>query len=117
VTVADAPLNWPEPPPASLLEQLLVFVGIPLLVMVVVSLAVMAPSLARGPRFSPGQQWDAKSEWFGAPEAARLEPAPQQRQLQSSTSVRSPSGRTGSSRVPGEDALGDGDTGGASVRW
>jgi hypothetical protein len=117
VTIADAPLNWPEPPPASMLEILLVFVGIPLLVIVVVSLMVMAPSLARGPRFSPGQPWDAKSEWFGAPEAAALEPAPQQRQLQGSSAVRSPAGRGGSTRVTGVDARGDGDTGGASARW
>lgn len=100
-----------------MLELLLVFVGIPLLVVVVVSLMVMAPSLTRGPRFSPGQPWDAKSEWFGAPEAAPLEPAPQLRQLQSSTAVRSPAGHTGSIRGVDEDAFSDGDTGGASVRW
>lgn len=51
----------------STLHVILFFAGIPLLAIVVISLLVMAPSLARGPRYRPGQPWDAEPEWFGAP--------------------------------------------------
>ncbi len=51
----------------STLHALLVFVGIPLLIFVVITLLVMAPSLAKGPRYRPSQQWDADAEWFGFP--------------------------------------------------
>lgn len=130
VTVADAPLNWPDPPPVSMLETLLVFVGIPLLAIVVISLLVLAPSLAKGPRFGPGQPWDAAPEWFGAAEPDAAEPAAQRPQLTGSTRAIGGSGvtGTGSSRVSeaGTGVTGTGsnrvseadpDTGGASVRW
>ena len=49
----------------STLYALLFFAGIPLLIIAVLTLLVMAPSLARGPRYRPGQEWDAEAEWFG----------------------------------------------------
>lgn len=55
----------------STLDVLLVFVGIPLLVIAAVSLLVYAPSWVKGPRYRPGQSWDASAEWFGA-SAVRL---------------------------------------------
>ncbi len=122
-----------------MLETLLVFVGIPVLVFVIISLLVMAPSLAKGRRFSPGQPWDAAPEWFGATELDTAESAAQQPQLAGSTQATTASTvtgtgssrataagtdtgssrvseaetGTGSSRVTGSDT----DTGGASVRW
>ncbi len=48
------------------LQVLLIFVGIPLLVITTVSLLVLIPSWVKGPRYRPGQPWDAESEWFGA---------------------------------------------------
>lgn len=119
----------------SMLETLLVFVGIPLLVFVVISLLVLAPSLVKGTRFSPGQPWDAAPEWFGAAELDRAEPAAQRPQLTGSTRAIGGSGvtGTGSSRVSeadtstggasragaasGRETGADTDTGGASVRW
>lgn len=54
----------------STLHALLFFGGTPLLIIAVITLLVMAPSLARGPRYRPGQSWDAEPEWFGAPVVA-----------------------------------------------
>ena len=52
----------------STLETLLLLVGVPLLIIAVITLAVLAPSLARGPRYRPGLSWWAQPEWFGGPE-------------------------------------------------
>jgi hypothetical protein len=49
----------------STLHALLVFAGIPLLVILAVSLLVLAPGWVKGPRYRPGQPWDARREWFG----------------------------------------------------
>lgn len=54
----------------STLHALLFFGGLPLLIIAVITLLVMAPSLAKGPRYRPSQQWDADAEWFGAPATA-----------------------------------------------
>lgn len=67
MNLADTPTTWVDPEPLSTLSALLVFAGIPLLVIAVVTLLVMAPSLANGPRYRPGQEWDGAAEWFGAP--------------------------------------------------
>jgi hypothetical protein len=106
VLFTDEPTTWVDPPPTTLLETLLIFVGIPLLITAVIVLLVMVPSLAKGPRYSPGQRWDAEPTWFGAPEpGAALAPGPDERQVLPQL--------TGSSRAP----VPDDDTGGASVRW
>ena len=111
--LADAPTTWPEPPETSMLELLLVFVGIPLLAVVVISLLVMAPSIAKGPRFSPGQPWEAEPEWFGAPERTQVGTAPQRPQLQGSTRATDQRAGTPNPAVTGDEK----DSGGASVRW
>ena len=58
-----------------MLETLGLLVGVPLLLIAIITLAVMAPSLARGPRYRPGLSWWAEPEWFGGPEGGirRLE--------------------------------------------
>lgn len=104
-----------------MLETLLVFGGIPLLVVVVVSLLVMAPSLAKGPRFSPGQPWDAEPEWFGAPEGGSVgaaSPRPQLAGAHTAGATRADGGLA-ADRASGSGSAADGDTatGGASVRW
>jgi hypothetical protein len=48
-------------------HTLLVFVGIPVLVVAVVSLLVFAPSIAKGPRYRPGLSWWAPPVWIGGP--------------------------------------------------
>jgi hypothetical protein len=102
----DEPINWPNPPPTTVLHSLLVFVGIPLLITAVIVLLVMLPSLAKASRGSRGESWEARSEWFGSSDPRGvLEGAPgdarEQRQL------------TGSTRTPAPED----ETGGASVRW
>jgi hypothetical protein len=65
--LADTPTTWQNPPPMSTLHALLLFVGVPAALFVGITLLVMAPSIVRGPRYRPGQQWYADPEWFGAP--------------------------------------------------
>lgn len=91
-----------------MLHTMLVFVGIPLLVVVVISLLVMVPSMVKQPRLSPGQPWLVEPEWFGAAQPTALESASEQPQLAASTPP------TGGSR---STVTADEDTGGASVRW
>jgi hypothetical protein len=69
--LADTPKNWPNGQSWSTLHVLVIFAGIPLLVILAVSLLVLAPSWVKGPRYRPGQPWEAESELFGAATAAR----------------------------------------------
>jgi hypothetical protein len=48
-------------------HTVLVFVGIPALVVAVVALLVFAPSIATGPRYRPGLSWWAPPVWIGGP--------------------------------------------------
>jgi len=48
-------------------QTLLVFVGIPALIVATVSLLVFAPSIAKGPRYRPGLSWWAPPVWIGGP--------------------------------------------------
>jgi hypothetical protein len=111
--LADTPQDWPDPPPMSTLHALLLFGGVPLAVIIVVSLLVMAPSLAKGPRYRPDQEWDAEAEQFGAtPIGAGATSAGQ---IESGTS--SP-GRQQATDAVGERQSSRGhDSGGASVGW
>jgi Domain of unknown function (DUF5130) len=63
---ADTPTSWPEAEPMSTMEVLLIFVGIPTGLAALIALLVVAPSVARGPRYRPGVTWLAQSEQFGA---------------------------------------------------
>lgn len=54
----------------SALQTLLIFAGIPIGLFVVISLLVMAPSMARGPRYRPGLGWWAAPVWFNGPDDA-----------------------------------------------
>ena len=63
---ADTPNSWPDAEPMSTLDALLVFVGIPAGLFTLIALLVVAPSVARGPRYRPGLTWLAHSEQFGA---------------------------------------------------
>jgi hypothetical protein len=47
---------------------LLIYVGIPLLVVGLVWLLVSAPSMARGPRYRPSLSWLAAPKWFNGPD-------------------------------------------------
>jgi hypothetical protein len=54
----------------TVLETLLIFVGIPALLFVVIVVLVSAPSAARGPRYRPGLGWWAAPIWFNGPDDA-----------------------------------------------
>jgi hypothetical protein len=111
--LADTPSTWPDPPPMSTLHALLLFGGVPLLVIIVISVLVMAPSMARGPRYRPDQDWDAGPEQFGTrPLGQRAAPAAQiesgdgpGRRQQATTAT--------SARLKSDDD----DAGGASAGW
>jgi hypothetical protein len=48
-------------------HTLLVFAGIPALIIAVVALLVFAPSIATGPRYRPGLSWWASPVWINGP--------------------------------------------------
>lgn len=120
---ADTPASWPDPPPMSKLEALLIFAGIPLAVLVIIALLVMAPSVARGPRYRPGLSWWADPEWFNGPPAVevadRLALEPGHGHASGATAVSTapsqPAGATAASQVVMSDATLE--EGGASARW
>lgn len=64
--LADTPTNWPNGPSISTLHVLLLFAGVPLLVILSIFLLVMGPGWMRGARYRAGQPWEGPNEWFGA---------------------------------------------------
>ncbi|TCO44889.1 hypothetical protein EV646_10961 [Kribbella antiqua] len=56
-------------------HTLLVFVGIPVLVVAVVALLVFSSSIASGPRYRPGLSWWAPPVWINGPTATKPDPA------------------------------------------
>ena len=54
----------------SVVQTLLIFVGVPAALFVVIALLVSAPSMARGPRYRPGLGWWAAPVWFNGPDDA-----------------------------------------------
>ncbi len=67
--VADTPAAWEEPGELSLLTALLVFAGIPLALMAVITFLVSAGGLVRGDRQQRGVASWTQPEWFGGPQA------------------------------------------------
>jgi hypothetical protein len=96
--VAAPPATWGDPAPMSVLEALLIFAGIPLAIIAVITLLVLAPSLVRGDRQQRGVASWTEPQWFGGPAEAL------------------PAGRQ-----PARGELGAGESaerpGGASARW
>jgi hypothetical protein len=90
-------------------ETLLIFVGIPALVIAVVWLLVFAPSIAKGPRYRPGLSWWAPPVWVGGPSTA--DPAVA-RQLTTGTGTGTGQPTSGE---PGPGTAKS--TGGASASW
>ena len=56
-------------------HSLLVFVGIPVLVLAVLALLVFASSIANGPRYRPGLSWWAPPVWINGPTVTKPDPA------------------------------------------
>jgi hypothetical protein len=89
-------------------HSLLVFVGIPLLVVAVLALLVFASSIADGPRYRPGLSWWAPPVWINGPTATKPDPA----KLPELTSAP---GTTATAATPATDVART--TGGASASW
>jgi hypothetical protein len=54
----------------TVLQTLLIYVGIPAALFLVITLLVLAPGMARGPRYRPGLGWWAAPVWFNGPAEA-----------------------------------------------
>jgi len=109
VPLADTPTTWLDGPSISTLHAIAIFVGIPLLVILLIALLVYAPSWVSGPRYRPGQPWDAQPEWFGSPLAADAT-APR---LEAGADV----GEASADPVDAGSSTRDPSTGGASATW
>lgn len=90
VVPLDVPVGWSNPSDVNMVHAVLVFAGIPLLLFILITLAVYAPSLARGERIAPGQP-PVENQWLGGP-------------------------RTGTAELKGPESE-DAEAGGASGRW
>ena len=87
---ADVPVNWSDPDPVDPWHAVLLFLGLPVLLFVVITLAVIVPGIVKGERFTPGGQ-ATQDQWFGGP-------------------------AQGTAELPGPDTK-DSAAGGASARW
>jgi hypothetical protein len=48
----------------SVIQTVLVFVGIPALIVGVLALLVLAPGMVRAPRYRPGEPWTYEPVWY-----------------------------------------------------
>ncbi|MGH3502802.1 MAG: aa3-type cytochrome oxidase subunit CtaJ [Nocardioidaceae bacterium] len=96
--LSATPSSWTAKPKMPWLEVLGIYAGIPILLFVIITTAVMMPSLLHGPRYRPGLSWWAEPQWFGGPRDG----------AQGATTHSTPP------RPRGEDQPG---RGGASARW
>ena len=69
---ADVPENWSDPADVSALQALVLLVGVPLLLIALITLAVYVPALARGEKLAPGAA-PIDDEWFGGPRTGTKE--------------------------------------------
>jgi hypothetical protein len=68
---AAHPDDGDDPGPGlSVLQTLLIFVGIPAAIFVAVVIIVTATSSSHGPRYRPGLGWWAAPVWFNGPDDA-----------------------------------------------
>lgn len=66
---AAVPAQWPEPPPVSVFEFLLVLLIVPGGLALVIALLAALPSMRDGGTgtYQPGLAWRHEPEWFGGP--------------------------------------------------
>lgn len=90
----------------SMLQVVLIYIGIPLLVTAIIVVLVMAPSWTRRGRYRPGMDWDNDPLWIGT--STTIAPA------RTASAAPAPTGsEPGSPDRP--EGLQDG--GGSSARW
>jgi hypothetical protein len=86
----DVPIGWSQPDDVNMVHAVLLLAGVPLLLMILITVAVYLPSLVRGERIAPGQP-PVENQWLGGP-------------------------RAGTAELKGPESE-DADAGGASGRW
>ncbi len=64
--VAEAPEGWSNPDPVSPLQLLTVILGLPLVLFVLITAAVLVGPLARGEKLLPSTS--TPDQWFGGPD-------------------------------------------------
>lgn len=64
--MAEPSEGWPDNDPVDMLQALLVLAGIPLLLFVVITVAVLVPAMVRGERIAPGAP-AVDNQWLGGP--------------------------------------------------
>lgn len=73
---ADVPEGWSHPTPVNPVHAVLLLGGVPLLIIIVVSLLIFGPGFIRGERSRRGGQV-REDQWFGGPRRGTAElPAP-----------------------------------------
>lgn len=65
--LAAPPEAWDEPDNGSLLNDLLFLLGVPALVILLLTLAVYLPSMMRRQSSEPALAFQDRPEWFGGP--------------------------------------------------
>jgi hypothetical protein len=94
--LAAPPETWPDAEAVGALDFLLVLLALPLGLIVLITLLVYVPSMAKGEKYTPGLAWRSENQWFGGPKDG-LEAAD----------------RSDRQQLEATDA----DRGGASARW
>ncbi len=64
---ADPPSTWDNADNGSMLDNLLYLVGVPVLVIAIVTVLVYLPSMVRGQSSEPALAFQENPEWFGGP--------------------------------------------------
>lgn len=77
---AEIPEGWSDPDEVSLFQLLVVIAGIPLVLFVVITLAVVLPALTRGEKLLPSTA-PPPDEWFGGPDRPAGEVESRSREL------------------------------------
>jgi hypothetical protein len=83
--------------------------------MVLISLLVLLPSLAKGPRYRPGLDWQATPEWYGAPGDEPAVGAGDEHRSAVTAGVEREA--LSGTVLPSDAETETGDGGGSSARW
>ena len=80
----------------SVIETVLVFVGIPLGIIALITLAVYGKAITRQPnRYRPGKPWNYSPSWYVPHPDAVLTPAAGHKQLEGASSTTAVGGASG----------------------
>ena len=66
---AEVPEGWPENPPVNVLDAFLLIGGVSLVVLLITTVMVVGPALARGESIAPGVT-PVEDQWLGGPRPA-----------------------------------------------